>query len=190
MLPRRADRVLRSSYPRARSSMKRGSCIRSRCTSRRAIRPGKKPRSITSPPVSISNLEGCAHRFVGRVERFSRTRSASAIRAGASELMLIADGTKTVEEVAAATTERSKKHRALLRCATEKPRPPRRRLPSPPPCRRRPSLTRSRRDEARLLREFARLFISERARITCDPKDHDECWMVFNRVKAMLGGAL
>ena len=45
-------------------------------------------------------------------------------------------------------------------------------------------------EELALLREFARLFISERARITCDPKDRDECRMVFNRVKAMLGGAL
>jgi hypothetical protein len=45
-------------------------------------------------------------------------------------------------------------------------------------------------EELALLREFARLFISERARITCDPKDRDECRIVFNRVKAMLGGAL
>jgi hypothetical protein len=45
-------------------------------------------------------------------------------------------------------------------------------------------------EELALLREFARLFISEHARITCDPKDRDECRMVFNRVKAMLGDAL
>jgi hypothetical protein len=45
-------------------------------------------------------------------------------------------------------------------------------------------------EELALLREFARLFISERARINCDPKDRDECRMVFNRVKAMLVGAL
>ena len=109
----------------------------------------------------------------------------------ASELMLIADGTKTVEEVAAATTERSKKHRALspLRNGETAAAAKKAAVASAVPAKTVPDPI-APDEELALLREFARLFISERARITCDPKDHDECWMVFNRVKAMLGGAL
>jgi hypothetical protein len=44
-------------------------------------------------------------------------------------------------------------------------------------------------EELALLREFARLFVSERVRVSYDPKDRDEWRALFSRVKAVLGGA-
>jgi ParB-like chromosome segregation protein Spo0J len=42
-------------------------------------------------------------------------------------------------------------------------------------------------EELALLREFARLFVSERVRVAYDPKDRDEWQALFSRVKAVLG---
>ena len=44
-------------------------------------------------------------------------------------------------------------------------------------------------EELKLLREFARWFVSERVRIAYDLKDRDEWRMLFDRVKAVLGAA-